>query len=216
MNKPTSKKTSTTKTRKSGAKSAPKSSAGKKTVPSKVKAKKARTSLPPVASDKTSLRRVASKALSLALVGAALEKKAERIEVIDLGERVDYADFVLLMTGRSDRQVAAIAQGVEDKLKEHGMHPRRDGRRGDSWICLDCDDVWVHVFLDDARKHYDIEGLWMDAPRVALPPELRKAVSASLNGDDWDDGKSKDLDADSDDKAVRPEWDDEDTGPLDH
>lgn len=184
MNKPTSKKTSTAKTRKSGAKSAPRSSAAKKTVPSKVKAKKARSSLPPTAPDKASVRRVASKALALQLVGAALEKKAERVEVIDIGERVDYADFVVLMTGRSDRQVAAIAQSVEDKLKENGINPRHDGRRGASWICLDCDDVWVHVFLDDARKHYDIEGLWMDAPRVSLPPELNKPTTTTVMDDE--------------------------------
>jgi ribosome-associated protein len=191
MTKPTSKKSATPKTRKPAAKTAKRTVAKKTAVPVKAKAKKAtRVPLAELSPDRASVRRAASKTLALALVGAGLEKKAERIEVIDLGERVDYADFVVLMTGRSDRQVASIAQGVEDQVKLTGGHPRNDGRRGASWICLDCGDVWVHVFLDEARKHYDIEGLWMDAPRVSLPPELRAPKTNSvMDGSDEADGE---------------------------
>jgi len=135
--------------------------------------KKTRTSLPPPAiANGTAIRRAESRKLALELVAAGLDKKAERIEVIDVAERVDYADYVVLMSGRSDVQLAAIAQSVEDALKKHGKHPQLDGRRGAAWIVLDCGDVWVHAFLEDARKYYDIEGLWMDAPRVDLPKDM--------------------------------------------
>lgn len=164
---------------KPAAKASSKAAAGKKPAPkggpSKTAklTKKTRTSLPPPAiANGTAIRRAESRKLALELVAAGLDKKAERIEVIDVAERVDYADYVVLMSGRSDVQLSAIAQSVEDALKKHGKHPRYDGRRGAAWIVLDCGDVWVHAFLEDARKYYDIEGLWMDAPRVDLPKDM--------------------------------------------
>lgn len=155
----------------------PSSGAKKSSKPGKsskgaVLTKKTRVSLPPPAPDGVTIRKVASKKLALELVGAALEKKAERSEIIDVSERVDYADYVVLLSGRSDVQLGAIAQSVEDAVKKHGKHPSRDGRRGDAWIVLDCGDVWVHVFLEEARKYYDIEGFWSDAPRVDVPKDM--------------------------------------------
>lgn len=153
--------------------------------------KKTRVSLPPPSPDGVALRRIASKKLALELVGAALEKKAERAEIIDVSERVDYADYVVLLSGRSDVQLGAIAQSVEDAVKKHGTHPRYDGRRGAAWIVLDCGDVWVHAFLEDARKYYDIEGLWSDAPRVDLPKDMipRRTSLMPLPSDE-EDGES--------------------------
>ncbi|MFO0561682.1 MAG: ribosome silencing factor [Polyangiales bacterium] len=156
----------------SGAKKGSKAPKGSKGSKGAVLTKKTRVSLPPPAPDGVTLRKVASKKLALELVGAALEKKAERSEIIDVSERVDYADYVVLLSGRSDVQLGAIAQAVEDAVKKHNRHPSRDGRRGDAWIVLDCGDVWVHVFLEEARKYYDIEGFWSDAPRVDLPKDM--------------------------------------------
>ncbi len=178
---------------KSAAKSAPKRAPAKsvgKAAPAKSTGakltKKTRTSLPPPAPSGVAIRRAESKKLALELVAAALEKKAERIEVIDVADRVDYADYVVLLSGRSDVQLGAIAQAVEDAVKKHGKHPRADGRRGAAWIVLDCDDVWVHVFMDEARKYYDIEGLWMDAPRVDLPKDTRPKSTGILEPEDDD------------------------------
>lgn len=153
----------------SGAKKGSKASKGSKGA---VLTKKTRVSLPPPTPDGVTIRKAASKKLALELVGAALEKKAERSEIIDVSERVDYADYVVLLSGRSDVQLGAIAQAVEDAVKKHNRHPSRDGRRGDAWIVLDCGDVWVHVFLEEARKYYDIEGFWSDAPRVDVPTDM--------------------------------------------
>ena len=98
---------------------------------------------------------------------AGLDKKAERIEILDIGEKVDYADFLVLMSGRSDRQVRSVADGVIEQLKEQGHRPGSvEGMQQGQWVLVDYSDVIVHVFVDEARRYYDLEGLWMDATRV--------------------------------------------------
>ena len=139
--------------------------------------KKAVPAAPPVASDPIERRLVASRALAIELARAALEKKAERIEIVDVSEKVDYADFLVLTSGRNDRQIKAIADSVEAQASTHKIHPQgRDGVRQGQWAVLDFGDVVVHVFLEEARQYYDLEGLWMDAPRV-LSPELVAAAA---------------------------------------
>lgn len=106
--------------------------------------------------------------LALKIAEAALDKKAGRIEIIDVRGKVDYTDFVVIMSGRSDRQVSAIARGVEEKLKhEHGATCSGvEGLPQGNWVLLDFGDVVVHVFHQDTRGFYDLEGLWLDAERV--------------------------------------------------
>ena len=106
--------------------------------------------------------------LALLIAEAALEKKASRIEIIDVRDKVDYADFVVVMSGRSDRQVAAIARGIEEDLKlKHGTRCQGiEGLPQGSWVLLDFSDVVVHIFHQDTRGFYDLEGLWLDADRV--------------------------------------------------
>ena len=102
-------------------------------------------------------------------------------EIVDIGEKVDYADYLVVMTGRSDRQVLAIAQGIEDSVrKSAGVRTRgREGVSAGHWVLMDLGDVIVHIFLDEARKYYDLEGLWMDAPRVPTPAFVPQNVSAN-------------------------------------
>jgi ribosome-associated protein len=136
----------------------------------KKKAAGKKTSLPPPATDASALRREASKRTALDIAHAALDKKAERVEIVDIGEKVDYADYLVVMTGRSDRQVVAIANGIEEALEKRGVRTvGREGLPQGHWVLLDYSDVIVHIFLDEARKYYDLEGLWMDAPRVPTP-----------------------------------------------
>ena len=74
------------------------------------------------------------------------------------------------MTGRSDRQVLALSQGIEEALRKDGKRPLSiEGLPNASWVLMDFGDVVVHVFQDDARSLYDIEGLWMDARRIPVP-----------------------------------------------
>jgi ribosome-associated protein len=117
-----------------------------------------------------------ARSLAITIAVAALDKKAVGLEILDVAGRVDYADFLVLMTGRSDRQVVALAQGIEEALGEKGTRPLSvEGLPHASWVLMDFGDVVVHVFQDEARSLYDIEGLWMDARRVAVPvpEELR-------------------------------------------
>jgi ribosome-associated protein len=111
-----------------------------------------------------------ARSLAILIATAALEKKAVSVEVLDVAGRVDYADFLVLMTGRSDRQVQAIAQGIEEALKLQGKRPQSvEGLPHASWVLMDYSDVVVHVFQDEARSAYDLEGLWMDASRIPVP-----------------------------------------------
>lgn len=130
---------------------------------------------PPSASNE-SLASDSARELAVAIAIAALDKKAVGLEVLDVAGKVDYADFLVLMTGRSDRQVQALAQGIEAALREKGKRPLSvEGLPHASWVLMDFGDVVVHVFQDDARSSYDLDGLWMDARRIPLPipDELR-------------------------------------------
>lgn len=117
-----------------------------------------------IASDEA--RRVAA-----AIAASGLDKKAAGVEVIDVTGKVDYAELLVLMTGRSDRHVHAIAKGVQEDLKrEKGVAPLSvEGLSAAQWVLLDFNDVVVHVFQQDTRTFYDIEGLWIDAQRVSVP-----------------------------------------------
>lgn len=107
--------------------------------------------------------------LAIAIAGAALEKKAGNVEIIDLGGKADYADYLVLMTGSSDRHVRALADGIQDSLNQQRRRPLSvEGQAGGSWILIDFGTVVAHVFQENVRALYDIEGLWLDAARVPV------------------------------------------------
>ena len=110
--------------------------------------------------------------LAIDIAAAALEKKAVGLEILDVAGRTDYADFLVLMSGRSDRQVAALAEGIEEALRKSGRRAQNiEGRESARWILIDFGDVVVHVFQEEIRSLYDLEGLWEDARRVPTPSE---------------------------------------------
>jgi len=134
--------------------------------------KKARpgTRTPAGSASSTSVASDRAREQAMAIAIAALEKKAVGVEILDVAGKVDYADFLVIMTGRSDRQVQALAQAIEEALKKQGARPLAvEGLPHASWVLMDFGDVVVHVFQDDARSLYDIEGLWMDARRIPAP-----------------------------------------------
>ena len=102
---------------------------------------------------------------------AGLEKKAENLAVLDLRQMGTYADFLVLMSGGSDRQVEAIANAVDDALRKAGHRPIGVEGTG-AWVLIDTGDVVVHVFQQEAREFYDLDRLWADAPRLKVeePP----------------------------------------------
>lgn len=115
-----------------------------------------------------------SREIALWAAQAGLEKKATGVEIIDVSGKVDYADYLVLMTGAGDRNVAAIAQEVDSSLSLKGHSPMSvEGLPSAQWVLLDFVDVVVHVFQRDVRSLYDLDGLWMDADRVPVQDEAR-------------------------------------------
>lgn len=122
-----------------------------------------------------------SRQIAILAAQAGLDKKATGVEIIDVMGKVDYADYLVLMTGASDRNVAAIAQEVDAALSKAGFRSMSvEGLPTAQWVLIDFVDVVVHVFQKDVRSLYDLDGLWMDAER--LP------VASSEPSDGADDG----------------------------
>lgn len=103
---------------------------------------------------------------------AARGKLGEDLVAFDVSEQLAIADVFLIISGRNERQVAAIVDAVEDGLIDHGEKVlRREGQGGNHWVLLDYGDLVVHVFRTDDRANYGLERLWRDCPRIALPGE---------------------------------------------
>jgi ribosome-associated protein len=116
---------------------------------------------------------------ALAVAAAGLDKKALDVEIIDVVGRSDYADYLVLMTGNSDRHVASIVQAVEEDARKRGGRALSvEGMPAANWVLIDLADVVVHVFQEEARGLYDIDGLWLDAKRVPPPAD----APAGANG----------------------------------
>ena len=99
----------------------------------------------------------------------ALDKKALEPVLLDVRQLCSFCNYQLVISGRSDRQVDAIADGIEMGLKQEGLRPiSSEGARSGNWALLDYGDFVIHVFLHSVREHYDLEGLWNDAPRVPI------------------------------------------------
>jgi ribosome-associated protein len=86
---------------------------------------------------------------------------------LELAEVSAVTDYFLICSGRSDRQVQAIAQGIDERMREKGVRPLgEEGMQQGRWILLDYADVVIHIFYDQVRLYYDLEGLWREAPRI--------------------------------------------------
>jgi ribosome-associated protein len=109
-----------------------------------------------------------ARALALAIAEVGLELKALNVEIIDVRGKVDYSDYVVVMSGRSDRQVNALGKNIEEELQR--KHNARclgiEGMPSGTWLLMDYGDVVVHIFHEDTRGYYDLETLWIDAARV--------------------------------------------------
>jgi ribosome-associated protein len=109
---------------------------------------------------------------------AAAEKKATDVVALRVGELLVVTDYFLIATGATDRQVHAIADEIEDRIREAGAKPiGREGERELTWVLLDYGDFVVHVFQPDERGFYRLEKLWADAPRLTLPAGVENATA---------------------------------------
>src|SRR6218665_1634494 len=95
------------------------------------------------------------------------DKKAVDIVILDVRGMTSYADYVVVASGESDRQVSSMAEHVLGKLKEsEGLRPvGHEGMDTGQWVLLDFGEVVAHIFFSEMRAHYDLEGLWADAGR---------------------------------------------------
>ena len=115
----------------------------------------------------------------LAALALALDKKALEPVLLDVRELCSYCNYQLVLSGRSERQVEAIADGLSTGLRDAGERSLgKEGTRSGQWALLDYGDFIVHIFLHAVRDHYDLEGLWSDAPRVAIdvPADARIGI----------------------------------------
>lgn len=113
-----------------------------------------------------------SRARVLQGVNAALEKKARGLVILSVKEISAFADYFIICSGTSDRQVRAIAAAIQENLKTAGILPLGvEGEAAGQWVLMDYDDVVIHIFLDPVRAFYDLERLWSEAPRMDVPDE---------------------------------------------
>lgn len=114
------------------------------------------------------------------ILHAALDKKAENLRVLKLPVGSAISDYFVLCSAQSDRQVMAIAEGVEEqvRLKFKRKPLSRSGQTGAQWVLLDYGDWMVHVFHHTARDHYDLEGVWTQAERITIPQEIYETAIA--------------------------------------
>ena len=101
-----------------------------------------------------------------------MEKKAKDLIILKVKEISAFADYFIIASGTSDRQVRAIADAIQENLKKAGILPLGiEGEAAGQWILMDYSDVIIHIFLDNVRAFYDLERLWSEAPRMAVPDD---------------------------------------------
>jgi len=104
------------------------------------------------------------------IVNAMLQRKVIAPVLLDVQELTSVAEYFIICSGSSNRQVSAIAQTIKKELKKHKFKPISiDGLKEGQWVLIDFGHVVVHIFYDPVRNFYDLEGLWTDAARVVTP-----------------------------------------------
>lgn len=103
-------------------------------------------------------------------IKAIQERKAFDIVVLDVGPLSSVADMFIICSGRSSRQVTAIADHIQSELKKYGIKPLSvEGKTTGHWILMDYGHIVIHVFYTETRQFFDLEGLWSDARRIEIP-----------------------------------------------
>lgn len=104
---------------------------------------------------------------------AAADKLAQQLVAFDVSEQLAITDAFLIASATNDRQVKAIVDEIEDKLREIGAKPvRREGERDGRWVLIDYGEIVVHVQHEEERAYYALERLWRDCPTIDLPPDV--------------------------------------------
>lgn len=111
---------------------------------------------------------------------AVLGKKAVNVVALDVHELTSIADVFIICSGRSNRQVSAIADHIVRELRKQKIKPLSvEGSAEGQWVLIDYGYVVIHVFFESVRQFYDLEGLWSDARRIPVPAAPPKARTAA-------------------------------------
>lgn len=114
----------------------------------------------------------------LLCINASLKRKAKNLTILNVKELSSFADYFIVCSGTSDRQVQSIAASIRENLKEYGVIPLGiEGERLGKWVLMDYEDVIIHVFYEPIREFYDIERLWPDAPRMEVGDEVTEMTA---------------------------------------
>jgi ribosome-associated protein len=105
----------------------------------------------------------------------AFDKKAFEIRALDISRVSSIADYLVIISGASDKQNQAIADNIRIGLKKYGKVHDIEGEKEGKWIVMDYGDVLVHIFHDTLRSYYDLDGLWKMAPELELPEAISQA-----------------------------------------
>ena len=121
--------------------------------------------------------------LAVAAAEAAADKLAAEIVALDVSEQLVITDAFVVASADNDRQVRAVVDAVEDRLRQLGAKPdRREGLTEARWVLLDFDDIVVHVQHTEDRRYYALERLWKDCPVIELPEAVRAATAQRAGG----------------------------------
>ena len=114
---------------------------------------------------------------------AALDHKAYDLVVLEMGGISSIADYFVICSGRSDTQVQAIAEAIDENLRRRGERPLAvEGLPHGQWVLMDYGDVVVHIFYVPVREFYDLERLWVRAPHVELPEPFQSQARSQKTG----------------------------------
>ena len=104
-------------------------------------------------------------------------KKGDDIVILDLRGISSVADYFVIASGNSDRQVVAIADHVEDELAKNGIYTKyKDGMKTGRWVVMDYLDILVHIFHKEEREYYNLERLWNDAKKIVLTVDSQGSI----------------------------------------
>lgn len=124
-----------------------------------------------------------SRVKARAIAWASLEKKASNVLILHVAKLTSVANYLVICSGDSERQVKAIADNIDAVLSDQQQHPLSvEGTRSAQWILMDFGDVVTHVFRSDIRSHYGLERLWRDAKRLRLPTQAVPLAAAARRG----------------------------------
>ena len=114
----------------------------------------------------------------LLCINASLKRKAKNLTILNIKDLSSFADYFIICSGTSDRQVQSIAASIHENLKNYGIVPLGiEGENIGKWVLMDYEDVIIHVFYEPIREFYDIERLWPDAPRMDVGDDVTEMTA---------------------------------------